>query len=394
MLPSNSCQTIQIASSLVLMCTLLEIYWKFYVIVLMSYAYYPIYKLYLLNEGITSGGLDMKIASNSPIANIQKQHNAPAKSNANQNSMVDKLSEQRENLVRKKNELIAKTSEKGESLDTIQDQLKIYDQQIQNLTAQITKEMNKSAQENISTSQNNQDQNTDMNATPKTEEEVTNAKLNAVSKLGASFDTIETIRSIKTKTENQASTTESEINTDNQNRADFIEHIARTNPEAASLTSKQGASDNKYDKLAALTMRISELSNTLGAHMSDVQQEITDIQMQDKIQNALQQWTSGDTSDGTGKTATDNAEDSQVSFSNSSLVKLDAAFQKAAPAIVDFMKNVSQWNKDADENKLDNSDKKNYLNDQINNWEKDLQKKSPEEYEAWKRITSSLDVTA
>lgn len=338
--------------------------------------------------------LKMKIASNSPIANIQKQHNAPAKSDANQNSMVDKLSEQRENLVRKRNELIAKTSEKGESLDTIQDQLKIYDQQIQNLTAQIAKERNKSAQENISTSQNNQSQNTDMNATPKTEEEVTNAKLNAISKLGASFDTIETIRSVKAKTENQASLTESEINTDNQNRADFIEHIAWTNPEAASLTSKQGASDNKYDKLASLTMRISELSNTLGEHMSDVQQEITDIQMQDKIQNALQQWTSEDTADGTGKATTDNEKGSQVAqSSNSSLVQLDAAFKQAAPAIEDFIKNLPQWNKDADENQLNDSDKRNYLNDQLNKWEKDLQNKSPEEYEAWKRITTSLDVT-
>ena len=335
----------------------------------------------------------MKIASNSPIANIQKQHNAPTKNDSSQNSMVDKLSDQKENLVRKRNELIAKTSEKGESLDTIQDQLKIYDQQIQNLTAQIAKEMNKSAQESISTSQNNQAQSADINATPKTEEEVTNAKLNAVSKLGASFDTIETIRSVKAKTENEASITDSEINTDNQNRADFIEHIAWSNPEAASLTSKQGASDNKYDKLASLTMRISELSNTLGEHMSSVQQEITDIQTQDKIQNALQQWSSEDTADGESKATTDNTEDAQASFSSNSLVKLAAAFQKAAPAIEDFIKNVPQWNKDADENQLADSDKKNYLNDQINNWEKDLQKNSPEEYDAWKRITTSLDVT-
>lgn len=337
----------------------------------------------------------MKIASNSPIANIQKQHNAPAKSNADQNSIVDKLSEQKENLVRKKNELIAKTSEKGESLDAIQDQLKIYDQQIQNLTAQIAKEMNKSAQENISTSQNNQDQNADINAKPKTEQEVTNAKLNAVSKLGASFDTIETIRSIKAKTENEASLTDSEINTDNQNRADFIEHIAWTNPEAASLTSKQGASDNKYDKLASLTMRISELTNTLGEHMSNVQQEITDIQTQDKIQNALQQWSSEDTADGAGKTTSDNAEGDQAAqSSNNSLVKLDAAFRNAAPAIEDFLENIPQWDKAADENQLTDSDKKNYLNDQLNKWEKDLQKNSPEEYEAWKRITTSLDITA
>lgn len=335
----------------------------------------------------------MKIAS-SPIANVQKQHNTPTKSNTNQNSIVDKLSEQKENLVRKKNELIAKTSEKGQSLDTIQDQLKIYDQQIQNLTAQIAKEMNKSAQDNISASQNNQDQrSTDINAQPKTEEELTNAKLNKVSKLGASFDTIETIHSIKAKTENQASITDSEINTDNQNRADFIEHIAWTNPEAASLTSKQGASDNKYDKLASLTMRISELSNTLGEHMSDVQQEITDIQMQDKIQNALQQWTSEDAGNATSKTTSDNVEGSQAT-SNNSLVQLDAAFKKAAPAIEDFIKSVPLWNKDAEENQLTDTEKNNYLHDKLNKWEKDLQKNSPEEYEAWKRITTSLNVTA
>ncbi|MBN7774295.1 hypothetical protein [Clostridium aminobutyricum] len=334
----------------------------------------------------------MQIHTNSVFSNTGKPFNPANKNTSSKNSLIDSLMDQRESLIKKRNALMAKTAENDQPLDTIQDQLKIYNQQIENLTAQIAQETRAAAKETVRDAQTNQNQMQDnIDSSPKTEEELTNDKLNLVSKLGTNFDTIKIMGSIKTKLESEANVTENQINTDNQNRADFIEHVAWSNPEAASLLSKQGASENKYDKLASLTMRISELMNMLGDQMTEAQQEIEDTKLQEKIQNLMQQWHKKediDNGDSAGK-----ADSQEIPASNNALIKLDEAFKHAMSATKDFSDNLPQWLQEAEEINLSGIKKEDFLNDKLRDWEDNLQKKSPDEYESWKRITASLDIT-
>lgn len=322
-----------------------------------------------------------------PFKNVNKSSGDGG--NKSGNNRIDQLTSQREEVVRRKNALIAKTTQENRPLSSIKEQLKIYDQQIENLNSEIAKENARIAEEAQKAQEENKKSAKPVETRPKTEAEVNSDKLNSVTKLGNALETVKTVDSIRSETEGLANVTEIEIELDQTRRNNFIAAVKETNPAAAETLQKRGHSlDSKVDKLEGLKQRIIELSETLGEGVGQIQQEIEDIRMQEKIQNLVEKWNKAES--GTAE----EPEDNLYAAPKDSPLFLDEAFKKAYHATTDFLDKYSDWSKEAMDKGLVGGERDDFLYDKLEEWEKNLQKTSPDEYEAWKQVTASVDIFA
>lgn len=283
------------------------------------------------NFGAKSSGMFKHVNKKSP--EVDKSH-------AN-NNRIDSLTKQREEIVKKKNALMAKNAEEGNDMKAIKEQLKIYNQQIDTINSQIAQETAAMAKQSLDEQKVSKEPNAQVIEQPKTEAEINGEKLSSVAKLGDSLESLKTVDSIKNTMEGQSGVLETQIYWDKYNRDEFIRTVDNLNPGAADTLQKEGLGiTGKQGKLDGLESRILELSQKLGEGVGEVQHEIEDMVSQD------------------------------------------------------FLNKYKEWSKEAEEQELSVQEKEDFMNTKLNDWESDLKENSPTEYDVWKQLTATLDTYA
>ena len=112
-------------------------------------------------------------------------------------------------ITERKNQFLAGALEEGQSMEAIQSQLDLYDEQIKNIDKQIAQITTKQMQADAD---NRQPKVQDKR--PNTEEDIQNQKLANITKLSVSLDKIDTIDSVKKKVDGEIGVWESEIELD------------------------------------------------------------------------------------------------------------------------------------------------------------------------------------
>ena len=124
-------------------------------------------------------------------------------------NFLENLMKQKMNITEQRKSLISRALEKGDTMDSIKSQLEAYDDQLKNIDNQIaemmTKEMKKQAEKVKEQYDNNK---------PKTEEEVENQRLTAVSALSIDLRQAKAINAVKMKIDGESRVLKSEIKID------------------------------------------------------------------------------------------------------------------------------------------------------------------------------------
>jgi cellobiose-specific phosphotransferase system component IIA len=170
-------------------------------------------------------------------------------------SLIESLNKQKEKIIESKNELIARTLEKGCGMDSIKDRLETFEEQIKgidNQIAQITSEQLK---------QQAEEQKKIAYKKPKTEDGAETERLHSMVSMSSSLDEAKVVSSVKTKVEGQSKVLRMEIKLD---------------------ASRKGVHKTKYENLAKLQNRSSDLIAHVGESLSKVYEEIKEIKENDE----------------------------------------------------------------------------------------------------------------
>lgn len=202
-------------------------------------------------------------------------------------SMIETLTKQKEHINERKNELIGTTIENGGNLTDIQERLDSIDMQLQDIDKQISDIMTESAEdllEDNKSVENHDD-------TPKTEQEIEDEELEAISNFSVDIDNIEIVLSEKREIERK------------------IDKIL--NAQDGPLTS---------NPVAELQSDLKELTSDVFGRLSDVAEElenITDSEIIIKDDNKVTDSTNdNEVTDSTDDNeVTDNTEDGKVTNS-------------------------------------------------------------------------------
>lgn len=165
-------------------------------------------------------------------------------------SLIESLVKQKEKIIENKNELIGRTLENGGNMDSIKTKLEAFEEQVQNIDnqiAQITSDQLK---------QQAEEQKKAAYKKPKTEEEVQTERLHSMVSMSSSLDQAKVVSSVKTKVDGETKVLQIEIKLD---------------------ASRRGASMSKYERLADLKNKSSDLSIQVGENLGKVYEEIKDV---------------------------------------------------------------------------------------------------------------------
>ena len=152
-------------------------------------------------------------------------------------SMLESLMKQKQNIIENKNQLIAKTLEKGDSLENIKTQMQSYDEQLKMLEEQISKAMTEQTEKQEKDEKTNK---------PRTKEEMEQEKLNNMITLSTDLSKAQTISSVKNKIEGQTRVWQRELKADGPR-----------------------ASEGKLSDYVKLKVRSNNLSEDFGSAVAD-----------------------------------------------------------------------------------------------------------------------------
>lgn len=164
-------------------------------------------------------------------------------------SLVESLMKQKQNIIESKNDLIGRTLEKGENIDSIKSQLEDFDEQIKNIDEQIAQTISKQLK------QQTEEQKKVKDKKAKTEEEVQNERLNSIVSLSSGLSQAKTVYSVKNKVDGESRVLKMEIKLDESRGKATI-------PKKQRLSDLQKQSDN-------LTTQINEKLNELNEKVED-----------------------------------------------------------------------------------------------------------------------------
>lgn len=170
-------------------------------------------------------------------------------------SLIENLTKQKMAITERKNQFLAGALEEGQSMEAIQSQLDLYDEQIKNIDKQIAEITTKQMQEDAEKKQPKV-----KDTKPKTKEDIQNEKLSNITKLSTSLDKIDTIDSVKSKIDGDIGVLESEIKLDKM-RANGM-------PGAMELIEK------KEDLLADMKAQSLDLVSDIGEELSEASKVI------------------------------------------------------------------------------------------------------------------------
>lgn len=209
-------------------------------------------KNYLLNVNhINSQGLDQKqlIIKNSEL---QEQKDSVTISPLGKTKgIIESLMKQKQRINESKSELIGRTLEKGDNIESIKSQLESFEEQIETIDEQIAQTL----AEEIKEENEEQKKMAYKNKKPKTDEEVQAERLNSIVDLSSSLNQAQVVSSVKTNMDGEARVLEIEIKLDE---------------------SRGGASDLKKERLADLEKQSANLSTDINEIFNNVSEEIKD----------------------------------------------------------------------------------------------------------------------
>lgn len=134
------------------------------------------------NYGIKSSGND-----NHDTVSISKSARNAFQKHSKIGTFIDSLLKQKQNIINNKNKLIKRTNDNGQSLDSIKEQLKNYEEQINAIDKQITEYTLKEQQKKIGMDKK---QNNISDNQPKTKQEASNEQLNNIVTLSSGISQI------------------------------------------------------------------------------------------------------------------------------------------------------------------------------------------------------------
>lgn len=292
-----------------------------------------------------------------------------AKGMRKKNSWADQMKEireQKENVSKKRNQLIAETLENGGSTADIKEQLKVYDEQLKNLDEQMEKIMTDQMKEQME--KVGKGKQSDKTSEAKSEEEAELQKISMLTELSTDVDKAQKVVSVSKQVEQQKNITDTEIKNDNIARTELLERIDLDNPGAADTMNPIGASESAYKNLSELHTRISDLSSSIGESIQEIQDKLEKYQDEvSKPENAEK----GGAED--GSPAVDELERSQ---------KLTQ----------EFLDNFERWSDEAEELDLNSKDMIRYLKEKVDQWKEELKNRSDSDFSIWERISRPMDV--
>lgn len=168
------------------------------------------------------------------------------------NSLIESLIKHKQNITENKNELIGKTLEKGEDMDSIKSQLECFEEQLRNIDvqiAQITSEQlvqQAESQKEIAYKK------------PKAEEEAKNERLNSIVNLASNISQVQAVSSLKNKVDGESSVLKMEAKLDGSRG-----RVAATKKERIVDLQKQSAnmSTRIKEELIEVSEKISEIND-------------------------------------------------------------------------------------------------------------------------------------
>lgn len=165
------------------------------------------------------------------------------------NNLIEVLMKQKQNINEMKNELIGRTLEKGEDIDSIKSQLECFEEQIKNIEEQIAQTMVEQSKLQA------ESQKEMIYKKPKTEEEIETERLNSIVNLSSNLSQLQVISSMKTKAEGESKVLETEIKLDE---------------------SRGGVSTYKRENLADLQKQLTNLAAQINEELIEIDKEIKD----------------------------------------------------------------------------------------------------------------------
>ncbi|WP_446897349.1 hypothetical protein ACSVC9_10005 [Clostridium sp. LBM24168] len=171
-------------------------------------------------------------------------------------SILNALFEQKQNIIDSKSNLIERATENGGSLDSIREQLKNFDEQIESIDKQIEEHMFKEQQKALDTYKKKYK--VYDNNKPETDEEVQNRHLNNIISTNTDISKIRAVLSLKSNMKGQINILTEEIKFD----------------EARSITGQKASL--KREQLSKINEKISEIDEKIGKSLKDIQRKIKD----------------------------------------------------------------------------------------------------------------------
>lgn len=172
-------------------------------------------------------------------------------------SLIQLLMKQKQKIYESKDELITKTLEEGKDIESIELQLKHFEEQLKNIDEQIAQTMSeeiaKALEENPK--QKNENLKNMIYEKPKTEEEIQNERLNSIVNLSSNLNQAQAVSSIKTKLDGESRVLEIEIKIDE---------------------SRGGASTYKKERLDKLQKQSKDLNDRINKELVELNKEIKD----------------------------------------------------------------------------------------------------------------------
>lgn len=165
------------------------------------------------------------------------------------NNLIESLMKQKQNIIKRKNELIGTVIEKGRSMDNIKSQLECFEEQLKNIDEQITQAMAEQFK------QQNESKIEIEYKKPKTEEEIQTERLNSIVNMSSSIRQEQVVSSVKTKVDGESRVLEMEVKLDE---------------------SRSGASASKKERLADLQKQSANLTTQINKDLIEVSEEIND----------------------------------------------------------------------------------------------------------------------
>ena len=141
----------------------------------------------------------------------------------NNNSRIKNLMGQRQLLLEQKNELLHTTMENGGDKQSIQDLLESYEEQLKELDQQISQEMIKQKEKQLTKEESSKEKEEAM-----TEEELEQKRVSNLLALSSGMSQMETAKSSKTQIEGEIRVLESEIELD-KGRCGASQGLAKKN---------------------------------------------------------------------------------------------------------------------------------------------------------------------
>lgn len=162
-------------------------------------------------------------------------------------SLLSNLMKQKQNIVDQRSRLMGSNAEKGNSVSAIEEQLKLYEEQLKVIDEQI-------AQASIEEMKpEEEEKDSGIYEKPKTKEEVQGEKMNAVAEMASGIEAMEVINSVKSHLEGEANVLRAEIKSGN------------------------GPMEGKFDRLAEIGSRVSDLTEKAGEAVAELNEEVSEL---------------------------------------------------------------------------------------------------------------------